>query len=127
MNNIFVGNLSPDATEQDIRSIFEKHGSVDRFRMMTDRETGHPRGFAFVEMTDDSAAQKAIAALNGLELKGRGINVNAARPQLYRHSGNGGSRSKKQVTAVTAVEMNERQTRRSEENDDQNGSLPIQS
>jgi RNA recognition motif-containing protein len=100
MNNIFVGNLSPDATEQDIRSIFEKHGSVDRFRMMTDRETGHPRGFAFVEMTDDSAAEKAIAALHGSELKGRGINVSAARPQLYRHSGNGGSRSKKEVTAV---------------------------
>ncbi len=107
MNNIFVGNLSPDATEQDIRSIFEKHGLVDRFRMMIDGETGHPRGFAFVEMTDDSAAEKAIAALNGAELKGRGINVSAARPQLYRHSGNGGSRSKKEVTVVTAVE-NER-------------------
>jgi cold-inducible RNA-binding protein len=107
MNNIFVGNLSPDATEQDIRSMFEKHGLVDRVRMMTDRETGQPRGFAFVEMTDDSAAEKAIAALNGSALKERGINVNAARSQLYRHSGNGGSRSKKEVTAVTAVEMNE--------------------
>jgi cold-inducible RNA-binding protein len=107
MNNIFVGNLSLDATEQDIRSIFEKIGSVDRVRMMTDRETGQPRGFAFVEMTDDSAAEKAIAALNGAALKGRGINVNAAHPQLYRHSGNGGSRSKQKVMAVTAVEINE--------------------
>jgi RNA recognition motif-containing protein len=94
MNNIFVGNLSPDATEQDIRSIFEKHGTVERFRIMTDRETGHPRGFAFVEMTNDTDAEGAIAALNGTQLNGRAINVNAARPQLYRNSGNGGSRSK---------------------------------
>ncbi len=91
MNNIFVGNLSPEATEQDIRSIFEKHGTVERFRLMTDRETGHPRGFAFVEMAQDTAAEKAIAALNGAELNGRSIHVNAARPQLYRNSGNGGS------------------------------------
>lgn len=98
MNNIFVGNLSPDATEHDIRSLFDKHGTVDRFRIMTDRETGQPRGFAFVEMTDDAAAEKAIAALNGTELNGRAIHVNAARPQLYRHAGNCGSRSKK-ITA----------------------------
>lgn len=94
MNNIFVGNLSPDASEQDIRSIFEKHGTVDRFRIMTDRETGQPRGFAFVEMTHDAAAENAIAVLNGTELNGRAIHVNAARPQLYRSSGNGDSRSK---------------------------------
>jgi len=95
MNNIFVGNLSPAATEQDIRSIFEKHGAVERFRIMTDRETGQPRGFAFIEMTNDAAAETAIAALNGTELNGRAIHVNAARPQLYRNSGNGDSRSKK--------------------------------
>lgn len=99
-----MGNLSPDATEQDIRAKFEKHGTVERFRIMTDRETGQPRGFAFVEMADDAAAEKAIAALNGTELNGRAINVNAARPQLYRHSGIGGSRSKKDFTAVTASE-----------------------
>ena len=98
MNNIFVGNLGPDATERDIRSLFEKHGTVDRFRIMTDRETGQPRGFAFVEMTDDADAEKAIAALNGTELSGRAIHVNAARPQLYRHSVSGGARSKK-ITA----------------------------
>jgi RNA recognition motif-containing protein len=103
MNNIFIGNLSPDATERDIRSIFEKHGTVERFRIMTDRETGQPRGFAFVEMTDDAAAKTAIAALNGAELNGRAIHVNAARPQLYRNSGK-------------ARTIN-----------DQNGSLPIQS
>ena len=88
MNNIFVGNLGPDATEQDIRSIFEKHGTVERFRMMTDRETGQPRGFAFVEMGQDGDAEKAIAALNGAELNGRAIHVNAARPQLFRKSAN---------------------------------------
>jgi RNA recognition motif-containing protein len=92
MNNIFVGNLSPEATEQDIRCIFEKHGTVERFRMMTDRQTGQPRGFAFVEMADDADAEKAIIALNGTELNGRAIHVNAARPQLYRNSGGGGSR-----------------------------------
>lgn len=85
MNNIFVGNLSPDATEENIRAVFEKYGTIERFRMMTDHETGQPRGFAFVEMTDDATAEKAIKALNGTELNGRVINVNLARPQLHRH------------------------------------------
>ena len=93
MNNIFVGNLSPEATEQDVRTVFEEHGTVERFRIMTDRETGRPRGFAFVEMADDTDADKAITALHGTELNGRAINVTAARPQLYRNSG-GVSRSK---------------------------------
>ena len=88
MNNIFVGNLSPDATERDIRSIFEKLGTVERFRIMKDRQTGQPRGFAFVEMADDAVAAQAIAALNGAELNGRPIHVNAARPQLFRKSAN---------------------------------------
>jgi len=110
MNNIFVGNLSPDATELDIRSIFEKHGTVERFRIMTDRETGQPRGFAFIEMTNDAAAETAIAALNGVELNGRAIHVNAARPQLYR---NGSSANKDYGKARTI--------------NDQNDSLPIQS
>lgn len=92
MNNIFVGNLSPEATEQDIRGIFEKHGTVERFRIMKDRLTGQPRGFAFLEMAEDADAEKAIVALNGTELNGRVIHVNAARPQLYRNSGGGCSR-----------------------------------
>jgi cold-inducible RNA-binding protein len=92
MNNIFVGNLGLDATEQDIRCVFEKYGSVERFRIMTDRLTGQPRGFAFVEMADDADAVKAIVALNGIELHGRAINVSAARPQLYRNSASRGSR-----------------------------------
>jgi len=99
MNNIFVGNLSPDATEHEIRTIFEKHGTVERFRIMTDRATGQPRGFAFVEMADDACAEKAINALNGTEHSGRVIQVNPARLQLHRHSGNGRSRSNGDFTA----------------------------
>ena len=112
MNNIFVGNLSPDATKQDIRSMFDTHGTVERFRMMTDRETGQPRGFAFVEMTEDTAAEQAIAALNGTDLTGRAIHVNAARPQLYRNSGNGGSLFKKDSGEARTI-------------NDKNDSLPI--
>jgi RNA recognition motif-containing protein len=72
---------------------------------MTDRETGQPRGFAFVEMADDAAAEMAIAALNGTELKGRAVHVNPARPQLYRNSGKEGSRAKKDATVVVPAEM----------------------
>jgi len=92
MNNIFVGNLGPDATEQDIRCVFEKYGAVERFRIMTDRLTGQPRGFAFLEMADDADAARAIVAVNGIELNGRAMNVSAARPQLYRNSGSEKSR-----------------------------------
>lgn len=98
MNNIFVGNLGPDVTEQDIRTIFGKHGTVERFRIMTDRATGQPRGFAFVEMTDDACAERAITALNGTELSGRVIQVNPARLQLHRHSAHGRSRSNGDLT-----------------------------
>ena len=110
MNNIFVGNLSLDASEQDIRCIFEKHGTVERFRIMTDRQTGKPRGFAFVEMTDDGDAEKAIVAVNGIELNGRAMNVSAARPQLYRSSASEGSRSKKEFKAAAPPETHERET-----------------
>ena len=92
MNNIFVGNLGLDATEHEIRCVFEKYGTVERFRIMTDRLTGQPRGFAFSEMADDADAEKAIVAVNGIELNGRAMNVSAARPQLYRNSGSGNSR-----------------------------------
>jgi len=86
MNNTLIGNLGPGVTEQDIRSIFGKHGTVQRFKMMTDRWTGLPRGFAFVEMSDDADAEKAVAALDGKELKGKLLKVNQARPQLHRHA-----------------------------------------
>jgi cold-inducible RNA-binding protein len=81
MTNIFVGNLSYQATQADLQAAFEAYGSVERVNIVTDRETGQPRGFAFVEMSDASAAQTAISQLNGAELHGRSMNVNEARPK----------------------------------------------
>src|SRR5579862_3494870 len=89
MKNIFVGNLSFGSTEQDIRSLFEAYGTVDRVNIVTDRETGQPRGFAFVEMSNDAEGTKAINAVNGHEMGGRALNVNEARPKT---AGGGGSR-----------------------------------
>jgi cold-inducible RNA-binding protein len=89
MKNIFVGNLSFGSTEQDIRSLFETYGKVDRVSIVTDRESGQPRGFGFVEMSDDGEGERAIAAINGHEVGGRALNVNEARPKA---SGGGGGR-----------------------------------
>jgi cold-inducible RNA-binding protein len=95
MKNIFVGNLSFGATEESIRSLFETHGSVGRVNIVTDRDTGQPRGFGFVEMTNDSEGDKAIAALNGTDLDGRTLNVNEARPKAERSGGGGGGFGRK--------------------------------
>jgi len=84
MNNIRVENLSPNVTEQDIRSIFERHGSVRRSKMMTDRWTGLSRGFGFVQMKNDAEAENAITALNGSAFNGKALRVHPARPQLHR-------------------------------------------
>lgn len=92
MKNIFVGNLSFGATEDAIRSMFEAYGTVDRVNVVTDRDTGRARGFGFVEMSNDSEGEKAIAALNGRELDGRALNVNEARPKEERGGGGGGYR-----------------------------------
>jgi RNA recognition motif-containing protein len=89
MKNIYVGNLSYDATEDQVRSMFEQYGAVDRVSIVTDRDTGQPRGFAFVEMTDDEAANKAMDALNGTNLGGRNLNINEARPKAERPRGGG--------------------------------------
>ena len=90
MKNIYVGNLSFDASEDQVRSLFEAYGAVDKVSIVTDRDTGQPRGFAFVEMTDDDAANKAIEALNGTNLGGRNLNINEARPKTDRPRGGGG-------------------------------------
>ncbi len=90
MKNIYVGNLSFDATEDQVRSLFEAYGAVDKVNIITDRDTGQPRGFAFVEMLDDDAAGKAIEAVNGTTLGGRNLNVNEARPKTDRPRGGGG-------------------------------------
>jgi cold-inducible RNA-binding protein len=90
MTNIFVGNLSFGATEDSIRTLFERHGAVDRVNVVTDRETGRARGFAFVEMADNAQGQQAITALNGRELDGRSLTINEARPKEPRGGGYGG-------------------------------------
>lgn len=90
MKNIFVGNLSFTSTEDSVRSIFEGYGTVDRVSIITDRETGKSRGFAFVEMPNDDEANRAIGALNGADFGGRKLNVNEARPREERGGGGGG-------------------------------------
>src|SRR5674476_465956 len=89
MKNIFVGNLDFAATESSIRSLFEPYGQVDRVNLVTDRDTGRSRGFAFVEMTDSAEADRAIAALNGADLDGRALNINEARPKPQGGGGGG--------------------------------------
>lgn len=81
MTNIYVGNCSFDVTEQQLRDVFAAYGEVDKVNVITDRVTGRPRGFAFVEMSDRAAAQAAIRGVNGKELGGRTLNVNEARPK----------------------------------------------
>lgn len=81
MKNIFVGNLDFGATESSIRSMFEPFGAVERVNLVTDRDTGRSRGFAFVEMSNSDEADRAIAALNGTTLEGRQLNINEARPK----------------------------------------------
>jgi RNA recognition motif-containing protein len=90
LKNIFVGNLSFGTTENSVRSLFESYGSVDRVNIVTDRDTGQARGFAFVEMSVDSEGDAAIAGLNGRDLDGRTLNVNEARPKAERSGGGGG-------------------------------------
>ncbi|HXR39797.1 MAG TPA: RNA-binding protein [Terracidiphilus sp.] len=86
MNNIRIGNLDPEVTEHNIRSIFAQHGAIERFKIMTDRATGQPRGFGFIQMANDADAEKAIVALNGTECNGKALKVHPARPQLHRGS-----------------------------------------
>jgi cold-inducible RNA-binding protein len=92
MTNIFVGNLSYQTTQDDLYSAFANYGGVERVSVVTDRDTGQPRGFAFVEMTDRNEAETAINSLNGAELNGRSLNVNEARPKPQGGSGFGGNR-----------------------------------
>ena len=84
MKNLYVGNLPHSTTEAELRNVFEAHGAVDKVSIVTDRETGRSRGFAFVEITDSSAADKAVAALNGTELGGRTLTINEAKPKSDR-------------------------------------------
>ena len=95
MKNIYVGNLSFGASEDSVRALFAAHGTVDRVNICTDRDSGQPRGFGFVEMANDSEGDKAISALNGMNLDGRALNVNEARPKTERSNGSGGGFGRK--------------------------------
>jgi len=108
MKNLFVGNMSFQTTEADLTALFQPFGQIGRIHIVTDRETGRARGFAFVEMPNDAEAAKAIAALDGAALGGRNLKVNEARPKGDRpprtssgsgrpgggHSGGGGGRGR---------------------------------
>ena len=88
---MFVGNLSFQTTESDVRSAFEQYGTVESVAIITDRDTGRSKGFGFVEMSEEDA-NKAIAGLSGSQLDGRALTVNEAKPMVKRDFGGGGSR-----------------------------------
>jgi RNA recognition motif-containing protein len=91
--NIYVGNLSHNATEENLRQVFESFGEVTSARVIKDKYTGQSRGFGFVEMLEQSQAQAAIKSLNGKELLGKQMSVNEARPRTDRgRSGGQGGR-----------------------------------
>jgi RNA recognition motif-containing protein len=87
---LYVGNLSFDVTENDLRDMLSQHGPVNEISVVMDRMTGRPRGFAFATMNTEEAAKAAILGLNGKEWKGRALTVNEARPREERSGGNGG-------------------------------------
>lgn len=82
MKSVYVGNLNFETTEADLRTLFEPFGEVQSISVINDRETGRPRGFAFVEMPDDHEAAKAVAGLDGREVAGRVLRINEAAPRL---------------------------------------------
>src|SRR5579864_1155117 len=90
MKNLFVGNMSFQTTEADLRALFAPFGTVTRVHLAMDRETGRARGFAFVEMPNDAEAAKAIAGLDGKEVGGRNLKVNEARPKTASGGPRGG-------------------------------------
>ena len=90
MFNIYVGNLSFEASEDELRVLFEEHGEVLKVNLITDRDTGRPRGFGFVEMGDATQGRTAIEQLNGREVGGRALTVNEAKPRAPRTGGGGG-------------------------------------
>jgi RNA recognition motif-containing protein len=87
---IYVGNLPFSSSETDVRELFAEHGQVSDVAIITDRDTGQPRGFGFVEMPSDSEASNAITKLNGFDMGGRQLNVNEAKPREDRGGGGGG-------------------------------------
>ncbi len=92
MKNIFVGNLSFNTSEDELRQLFEPFGQVERVSILTDRDTGRSRGFGFVEMANNDEGEKAISTLNGSQVGGRTLNVNEARTKAERSGGGGRDR-----------------------------------
>lgn len=90
ITKIFVGNLNYSKTQEDLHAAFAQFGNAEHVNIVTDRDSGQPRGFAVVEMTNADQAQNAISQLNGAELHGRSMNVNEARPKPTGNSGRGG-------------------------------------
>jgi len=90
MKNLYVGNLPHSTTEAELRNLFEAQGAVEKVSLVTDRDTGRSRGFAFVEMTNAAEADKAITTLNGSDLGGRPLTINEAKPKTDRPKGGGG-------------------------------------
>lgn len=93
MKNIYVGNFSFATSETELREIFEHYGTVQNINLMRDQYTGKPRGFAFIEMTDDAEGTAAITAIDGSKLGDRALVVNEARPKIERAAGRGGQQS----------------------------------
>src|SRR5687768_1500834 len=94
MPNLFVGNLSFQTTQDELRQVFEHYGAVERANIVTDRDSGQSRGFGFVEMTQKSDADAAMSVLNGWELNGRAMNVNEARPKGEGGASGGGGQKR---------------------------------
>jgi len=90
MKKVYVGNLDFRTTEEELRKEFEAYGQVDTVSIVTDKFSGQPRGFAFVEMANDAEAEKAIAGMNGTQMESRTLNVNEARPKGDRAPSGGG-------------------------------------
>ena len=93
--NIYIGNMSSDTTEDQLRQAFEGFGEVSTVKIITDRDSGQPRGFAFVEMSGKSEAIAAISGLNGQDLNGRALNVNEAKPRAEGGNRTGGNSYRK--------------------------------
>lgn len=91
---LYVGNLSYETSENDLRDAFSEYGEVASAKVIMDRDTGRSKGFGFVEFNDDDSARKAMSSLNGTDFKGRNLTVNEARPQTDRPRGGGEGRSR---------------------------------
>jgi RNA recognition motif-containing protein len=90
--NIYIGNMSFDTTEEQLRQAFEGFGEVTNVNIISDRDSGQPKGFAFVEMSENDEATAAISGLNGQELNGRTLKVDQAKPRAQSGNNNGGNR-----------------------------------